>query len=535
MKRIVGLMLQLSLTCLLLSTWAWPQQSRISRRLTRNELKQLADILFRRPERHRVDVIEFRYVIAPVNGVENIEVVLEPDPQWDDPGLVSGQIMDDLEVYRFTRHKCMTFLEDNFGRVMYAGQGTPRATDIYLGDPHGNGAYDDGLRYFKSTPSFTFRREEARHTCATLKLLDDPLLNNARRQLREAEEAERASYVKPRSNRLPRKQLLQVADAVTRAGFPVDFSGHRSLRLQYQIVPEIDLDQNGKQIGEDLEVMVHSKRLQIGEYLRFRMNRAHSCLNLALEFTADVLRYKSGPLKGRTEIDDPTNGGDYVIHQLEDDMMDDIFPSPLYIVPSHEIRNTCAQVTSEDRRYSAANEPKRLTEEHPPTRKQLSGSELQQLADALFRLPENQKVKTIQFHYVIAYSEKAEGESIEMIVEPVLRHEPPGFEEFKFKRAACLEFTEVNLGTIVYDKQGRAEVDDDLEGGLVLENSYYDGMRNIRSTPLFTFHKRQRHPTCAWLELAKTDWLIREHLHDGRKEEAEEDAHSKRLPRDFYR
>src|SRR5690348_4854379 len=80
------------------------------KRLTQNELKQLADILFRLPERHRVDTLRFHYVIAPVNGVESIEVVLEPD---------SEEEKEELEVYRFTRDKCMTFFEDNFGRVLY--------------------------------------------------------------------------------------------------------------------------------------------------------------------------------------------------------------------------------------------------------------------------------------------------------------------------------------------------------------------------------------------------------------------------------
>lgn len=66
-----------------------------------------------------------------------------------------------------------------------------------------------------------------------------------------------------------------------------------------------------------------------------------------------------------------------------------------------------------------------------------------------------------------------------------------------------MEFSEVNLGTIVYDNYGRAEVDADLEGGMILENSYYDGMRNIRSTPLFIFHKTQLHSTsgCNWPKL----------------------------------
>src|SRR5215472_15058254 len=122
-----------------------------------------------------------------------------------------------------------------------------------------------------------------------------------------------SATAKSRSNRLTRSQVVQLADCLTRLGFPINFSGHDSLRFQYDIGP-IE-DEGGKQVGELLSVMVQSKRLKLGEYLEFEVNRSSKCLGLKLTFSADVLQYKSGPLKGRTEIDDPTMGGNYVIHQ----------------------------------------------------------------------------------------------------------------------------------------------------------------------------------------------------------------------------
>ena len=342
------------------------------------------------------------------------------------------------------------------------------------------------------------------------------------------------AFSKPRSNRLTRKQVLQLADGVARLGFPIDFSGNGSLRLQYQIVPMVDLDQGGKQIGEELEVMVHSKRLQIGEYLRFQMDRSHACVVLNLEFTADVLRYKSGALKGQTQIEDPTIGM-YVVYQLADDLMEDMFPSPLYIVPAKQIRETCAQVTTTDRRYFTANEPKRLMEKHAPATKRLTREELGQLAEAFFRLPENDELNAISFRYVIGYSAVAEGEALQIILEPPGRREQPGFEDIKFKPGACMEFSEMNAGVIVYDKNRRPEVESELEGGLVVENAYYDAMRNIRSTPLLTFHRNELQKSCGKMELVKDDWFNswRQDLHTTRQEKAKEKP--KKLPRDFYR
>ena len=320
-------------------------------------------------------------------------------------------------------------------------------------------------------------------------------------------------------SRLTRKQVLQLADGVTRLGFPIDFSGNGSLRLQYQIVPMVDLDQGGKQVGEKLEVMVHTKRLQIGEYLRFQMDRSHACLNLGLEFTADVLRYKSGALKGQTQIEDPTIGM-YVVYQLADDLMESMFPSPLYMVPAKQIRKTCAEVTTTDRRYFTANEPKRLMEKHPPANKRLTRGELGQLAEALFSLPENEKLNVIHFRYVIGYSAVAEEQALQIILQPPERREPPGFEDIKFKPGACMEFSEMNAGVIFYDKNRRPEVESELEGGLVVENAYYDGMRNIRFTPLLTFKRNELQKSCAKLELVKSDWFNgwRKDLHRTRQE-----------------
>lgn len=414
---------------LLLSPWAWPEQKRASERLTQNELKQLADILFRLPERYNADIIVFRYVITPVNGVESIEVVLELDSEEE------GK-KEELEVYRLTRDRCTTFFEDNFGRIVYDNSGKPRATAIYIGGLRESAAYDEMLLHFKSTPVLTFRRKDVSHTCATLRLLDDPPLNAFRLRQKQAAKAEKAEEIEeaklanPRLYRLTRNQILQLADCITRLGFPTDFSGRGSLRFQYDLGAIVE---HGKKLGESMSVMVHSKRLKIGEYLEFDVDRSGKCLGLKLTFTADVLRSKSGPWKGSTEIDDPTTGGNYVIQQTEDYLRDHIFPLPLYVVPAKENHNTCAELTSTDRRYYSTDEPKRRAEEHPPRQKRLTRGELQQLAEALFRLPENQKLKTLRFRYVIAYSEKAEGESIEVIQEPTLRHEPPGFEEFKFK------------------------------------------------------------------------------------------------------
>ena len=102
---------------------------------------------------------------------------------------------------------------------------------------------------------------------------------------------------------------------------------------------------------EELFVVVHSKRLKSGEYLDFYLKRSGTCLRLQLTFSADVLQYQSGPFKGKTEVEDPTSGGNGVTEPTEEYLMKEMFPSPLYIVPAKEIRKTCAELTSIDRRF----------------------------------------------------------------------------------------------------------------------------------------------------------------------------------------
>jgi hypothetical protein len=97
--------------------------------------------------------------------------------------------------------------------------------------------------------------------------------------------------------------------------------------------------------------VLHSKRLKSGEYLDFYLKRPGKCLRLQLTFSADVLQYQSDPFKGKTEVEDPTSGGNGVTEPTEEYLMKEMFPSPLYIVPAKDIHKTCAELTSIDRRF----------------------------------------------------------------------------------------------------------------------------------------------------------------------------------------
>lgn len=163
-KFLTGILLLLSVN----SCWG---QRRASHRLTANQLHQLADILFRVPEMQNVGVIRFRYVIADVDQGEIIEV-LYPRSRREGP--------EDLDVYRYSRGKCMKLVEENWANVWRNERGTPYVDDVYQGGVRAREQYNHDLRFLKSAPLFTFRRRDLSHTCATLDLMTDPIVVNSR-------------------------------------------------------------------------------------------------------------------------------------------------------------------------------------------------------------------------------------------------------------------------------------------------------------------------------------------------------------------
>lgn len=157
-------------------------QRRAPHPLTPDQLQQLADILFRVPEMQDVKVIRFRYIIADVGKGEIIEV-LYPRSRKEEP--------DDLDVYRYSRGKCMKLVEENWANVWRNKEGRPYVDDIYQGGVRAREQFNHDLPYLKSTPLLIFRRRDVSPTCATLDLMTDPVVVNSRSLESEARNAKR--------------------------------------------------------------------------------------------------------------------------------------------------------------------------------------------------------------------------------------------------------------------------------------------------------------------------------------------------------
>ena len=100
--------------------------------------------------------------------------------------------------------------------------------------------------------------------------------------------------------------------------------------------------------------------------------------------------------------------------------------------------------------------------------KRLSPQQLEQLADVLLRMYQNE-TDSIGLRYVIAYSEFDEREVIEVILERFEKTDERILYVFTFSRKECMKFYQENCATAFYDKAGRALLNDICYGGLRAE------------------------------------------------------------------
>ena len=131
--------------------------------------------------------------------------------------------------------------------------------------------------------------------------------------------------------------------------------------------------------------------------------------------------------------------------------------------------------------------------------KRRSPQQLEQLADVLLRMYQNQ-TDSIGFRYVIAYSEFDEGEVIEVVLERVAKIHERSLYVFTFTGKECMKFYDENCATVFYDRAGRALLNDLCYGGRRAEHAYSKGLTHIRSTPLYTFRRKDVARTCGTRE-----------------------------------
>jgi hypothetical protein len=175
-KLLTGILLLLTVN----SCWG---QRPAPKRLTANQLQQLADILFRVPGMEDVKIIRFRYAIADVEQGEIIEV-LYPQTRQGEP--------EDFDVFRYSGGKCIKLAEENWANVWRSPRGKRYVDDVYQGGVRAREQYNRDLRQLTSTPLFVFHRRGVPHTCATLDLMTDPVVVNSRSLDSEAREAKRS-------------------------------------------------------------------------------------------------------------------------------------------------------------------------------------------------------------------------------------------------------------------------------------------------------------------------------------------------------